>query len=90
MDGLSKTLRDLAREYVQGLRADLGDALVCQALPEDLAGLLIKCVDLPGMLRIILHRSHIAEQSKARLIFRSAAYCGYHEDLVSPHDGRRV
>lgn len=27
MDALSKTLRDLAEEYVEGLRADLGDAL---------------------------------------------------------------
>ena len=47
---------------------DLGYPFISNSFPKNFSGLLVECVDLPGMFRVIFNRSNIAVESVASLI----------------------
>src|SRR4030095_3455210 len=69
---------------------DLGHTFEGDALPQNLAAVLIKRVNLPGVFGIVLHRSHVTVKAVARFVFSAAGNSGGNEYFVSPNHRTRV
>jgi hypothetical protein len=69
---------------------DLGNSLVSQAGPEDLAGLLVQAEDPPLVDGIVLHRLDISIEADPQNRLGLAADGGGHEQAVTPDHGAGV
>src|ERR1700733_1452834 len=68
----------------------LGYTFVGRLLPQDLAGLLVDSQYLPLMWRAVVDRVRIAIETGSERLFGIAGHSRGDEDLIAPHDGRRV
>src|SRR5687768_11401336 len=63
---------------------------ISDAFPENLAGLLVQRIDLPGVLWIVLHRGNIAVKTVTGFVFGAAGDRCADENCVSPYDRARM
>src|SRR5687767_11365410 len=64
---------------------NFGHAVIRHALPQNLPGLFVERINLPGVSWIVFDRRDIAVETKTRFIFRRA-HRGANENLVTPDD----
>ena len=70
-------------------RLVFGHAGERRPLPHDLPGRLVEAVDLPLVLRQVVHWLHVAVESRPEGLVAGLADGGGHEDAVAPHDRAR-